>query len=136
MSYIDYLTKDEYTELGFGEVADFDNLLKRAILAINIYTQDFYSWVDFETDFKTRKQLVKRAAAFQVAYLDSSGVMTAEDRQLLGSVTVGRTSVSYRGGNYQTSAGRSENEQYNLSIDTLNALRKAGFSYSGVYYDR
>lgn len=125
VSDIDYLTQEEFAELGFEAVEGFAALVKRAELAINLFIGNFYDQVDFETDFIPRKAAIKQAVAFQVAYLDSSGIMTAEDKQSIGSVTVGRTSVSYR-----------EGQRHNLSADTLNCLRGAGFGYSRVSYDR
>lgn len=127
-----YLTAEEFAELGFKIDGDFDELVKRAELAVNLFIGNFYDQVDFETDFAPRKAAVKQAMAFQVAYLDSSGIMTAEDKQSIGSVTIGRTSVSYQRG----SVSYREGQLHNLSADTLNCLRGAGFGYAGVLYDR
>lgn len=131
-----YLTKKEFMAFGFDDTPDFASLVKRAELAINLYLNGFYNQVDFETDFEVRRALVKQAVAFQVAYLSSSGIMTAEDKQSITSMRVGRTSVSYRIGHQNVSKGRSEADRYNLSIDCLNALRQAGFGYKGVSCDR
>ena len=119
-----YLTKDEFAEMGFDEVADFDNLAKRAEIAINLYTQGIYQrYIDFDKEADYRKQAVKLAMAFQIAYLDCSGIMTADDKQAMASVSIGRTSISY--GNFQSgSAG----QRFNLSLDAENVLRQAGFS--------
>ena len=132
MITIAYLTKNEYIELGFEDVDDFDTLENRAEIAVDLFTQNFYAAVDFEKDFPIRKSAVKKAVAFQVAYLESSGIMTAEDKQTVASMTVGRTSVSFQNGNQ----GISEASGYNLSIDAENFLRQAGFGYLGVAYDR
>ena len=129
---IAYLTKDEFNKLGFDEVSDFEKLLKRADVAINLFLGNFYSAVDFERDYEPRKQAVKLAVAFQVAYLDTSGIMTADDKQSVASVSLGRTSVSYR----DTSSYSLEGARYNLSLDALNALKGAGFGFRGVGYDR
>ncbi len=132
MVVIVYLTKDEFLDLGFDEVEDFDKLEKRAEIAINLFLNGFYDFVDFEKEIEHRKKAVKLATAFQVAYLDVSGIMTADDKQSLSSVSLGRTSVSY-----QNSAHSDlESARYNLSLDALNALRSAGFGYKGVSYDR
>ena len=130
-----YLTKEEFDKLGFEVEGDFDKLLKRAELAIDAYIRDFYSLNSFDNDNKARKKAVKRATAFQIAYLDSSGIMTAEDRQSIASMSVGRTSVSYRSGS-QNSNSLSLGERYNLSRDAENWLRMAGFGSARVDYDR
>lgn len=129
---IAYLTKDEFKNLGFDEVDDFKKLLTKAEVAINLFLDGFYGIEDFETDFKTRKKAVKLATAYQVAYLDASGFTTAEDKQAVSTVILGRTHVSYRNG-----TGRPfESDRYNLSLDALNVLKAAGFGYRGVGYDR
>ncbi|KLJ51124.1 hypothetical protein AX244_02245 [Streptococcus agalactiae] len=128
-----YLTKDEFTkDFGFDEVNDFEKLLKRAEVSINLFLNGFYDFVDFEKEIEHRKQAVKVATAFQVAYLDASGIMTADDKQSVASVSLGRTSVSYK----DTSSVSLESARYNLSLDALNALKGAGFGYRGVGYDR
>lgn len=132
MVTIAYLTKDEFKNLGFDEVDDFKKLLTKAEVAINLFLDGFYGIEDFETDFKTRKKAVKLATAHQVAYLDASGFTTAEDKQAVSTVILGRTHVSYRNG-----TGRPfESDRYNLSLDALNVLKAAGFGYRGVGYDR
>ena len=129
---IAYLTQDEFNELGFDEVDDFEKLLTRAEVAINLFLDGFYDIKDFETDFKTRKKGVKLATAYQVAYLDASGIDTADDRQSASTVILGRTHISYHNG-----TGRPfESDRYNLSVDALNILKSAGFGYRGVGYDR
>lgn len=125
-----YLTREEFRGLGFDSVENFDQLLQRAEMTIDAYTRDFYSMNSFDTDIEARKKAVKRATAFQIAYLDSSGIMTAEDRQSIASMSVGRTSVSYRSGSLSLA------EKYNLSRDAENWLRMAGFGFARVDYDR
>lgn len=132
MVTIAYLTEKEFEDFGFDEVEGFDKLLKRAEVSVNLFLNDFYDFVDFEKEIEHRKKAVKMATAFQVAYLDASGIMTADDKQSVASVSLGRTSVSYRD-NSQTSL---ESARYNLSLDALNALKGAGFGYRGVGYDR
>lgn len=128
-----YLTQDEFTKLGFDEVENFEKLAKRAKIAIDLYTNGFYQkGIDFEKEIAYRKNAVKLAMAFQIAYLDSSGIMSAEDKQLASSVSIGRTSISY-----STSQSTSAGQRFNLSMDAENALRQAGFSLVvGVAYDR
>ncbi|HFI0254906.1 TPA: hypothetical protein ACGPBB_001534 [Streptococcus suis] len=130
---MDYLTREEFVELGFEIVDNFEALSKRAEIAINLYTQGFYQQGnDFEADVDFRKNAVKLAMAFQIAYLDGSGVMTADDKQSMTSVSIGRTSINYGAGR-SGSAG----QQFNLCLDAENALKSAGFSLIvGVAYDR
>ena len=132
MVTIVYLTKDEFKDFGFDEVNDFEKLLKRAEVSINLFLNGFYDFVDFEKEIEHRKQAVKLAVAFQVAYLDTSGIMTADDKQSVASVSLGRTSVRYK----DTSKTSLESARYNLSLDALNALKGAGFGFRGVGYDR
>ncbi|HFW7124718.1 TPA: hypothetical protein ACIDBC_000138 [Streptococcus pyogenes] len=129
---IAYLTQNEFEKLGFDDVENFEKLSKRAETAINLFLGDFYNSVDFETDYEPRKQAVKLATAYQVAYLDASGIMTADDKQSVSSVSLGRTSVSYK----DSSKISLESARYNLSLDALNVLKGAGFGYRGVGYDR
>lgn len=132
MVTIAYLTQDEFIKLGFDEVDDFEKLLKRAEVSINLFLNGFYDFVDFAKEIEHRKQAVKLATAFQVAYLDTSGIMTADDKQSVASVSLGRTTVSYK----STSQGSLESSRYNLSLDALNVLKGVGFGYRGVGYDR
>ncbi|BCK44620.1 hypothetical protein DAT300_01590 [Streptococcus suis] len=129
-----YLTKDEFVkDLGFDDVTNFDNLAKRAEVAINLYTQGIYQkHIDFDKEVEYRKSAVKLAMAFQIAYLDSSGIMTADEKQAMSSVSIGRTKIDY-GSQHRISAGK----QFNLCLDAENALKQAGFSLIvGVDYDR
>ena len=127
-----YLTETEFLKLGFEDVEDFEKLAARASLVVDLYIKNFYDFTDFETDFEPRRQAVKKAVAYQIAYLDSSGVMTAEDKSSLSSVTVGRTHVSYQNGSKSLNGG----QKYNLSLDALNWLTLAGFGCKAVGYDR
>lgn len=129
---IAYLTENEFKELGFDEVENFEKLRARAELAINMFIRNLYDFVDFEKELEYRKRAVKLATAFQIAYLDSSGIMTADEKQSVSSVSLGRTSISYK----STSKASTEGSRYNLSLDALNALKGAGYSYRGVCYDR
>ena len=127
-----YLTKDEFKDFGFDEVEEFEKLLKRAEIAINLFLNNFYSFVDFEKEIKHRKQAVKLATAFQIAYLDASGITTADDKQSVSTVVLGRTHITYKNSSYQSL----ESARYNLSLDALNTLKSAGFGFRGVGYDR
>lgn len=127
-----YLTESEFIGLGFDDVDDFDKLANRAEVTINLYTNGIYQrYIDFDKDFDFRKQAVKLAMAYQIAYLDSSGILSADDKQSLSSVSIGRTSISYKG------SQNTVNQRLNLSIDAENILKQAGFSLIvGVDYDR
>lgn len=127
-----YLTETEFLKLGFEDVEDFEKLRARASMIVDLYIKNFYDFTDFETDFDPRRQAVKKAVAYQIAYLDSSGVMTAEDKTSLASMTVGRTHVSYQSGSKSSNGG----QKYNLSLDALNWLTLAGFGCKAVGYDR
>nr|DAP40212.1 MAG TPA: Putative Head Tail Connector Protein [Caudoviricetes sp.] len=127
-----YLTETEFLKLGFEEVENFEKLRARASMVIDLYIKNFYDFTDFETDFEPRRQAVKKAVAYQIAYLDSSGVMTAEDKSSLSSMTIGRTHVSYQNGSKSSNGG----QKYNLSLDALNWLTLAGFGCKAVGYDR
>lgn len=127
-----YLTKDEYLKLGFEDVENFEKLEARAAMAVDLYIKNFYDFTDFATDFEPRKQAVKKAVAYQIAYLESSGIMTAEDKTSLASMTVGRTHVSYQNGSKSSHDGK----RFNLSLDALNWLTLAGFGCKAVSYDR
>lgn len=127
-----YLTETEFLKLGFEAVEDFEKLETRAAMAVDLYIKNFYDFTDFETDFEPRKKAVKKAVAYQIAYLDSSGIMTAEDKTSLASMTVGRTHVSYQNGSKSSNGG----QKYNLSLDALNWLMLAGFGCKAVGYDR
>ena len=132
MVTIAYLTQDEFKGFGFDEVDDFENILMRAEIAINLFLNNFYSFVDFEKEIGLRKQAVKLATAFQVAYLDASGITTADDKQSVSTVILGRTHITYKNSSSQSL----ESARYNLSLDALNTLKSAGFGYRGVGYDR
>lgn len=127
-----YLTETEFLKLGFEDVEDFEKLSARASLAVDLYIKNFYDFTDFDTDFEPRRQAVKKAVAYQIAYLDSSGIMTAEDKSSVASMTVGRTHVSYQNGSKSSNGG----QKYNLSLDALNWLTLAGFGCKAVGYDR
>lgn len=132
MVTIAYLTQDEFKDFGFDEVEGFEKLLTRAEIAINLFLNNFYSFVDFEKEIEHRKQAVKLATAFQVAYLDASGITTADDKQSVSTVVLGRTHITYKNSSNQSL----ESARYNLSLDALNALKSAGFGFRGVGYDR
>lgn len=126
-----YLTSNEYERLGFDEIDNFEQLEERASSVIDLYTDYFYSNVEFESDNPIRKNAVKQAIAYQINYMDSSGITTAEDKASLNSLSIGRTTINYS--NTQTNAIK---DSFNLSQDAINLLNSVGFGYKKAIYDR
>lgn len=129
---MNYLTLEEFKELGFAEIKDFSDLRQRAEMAIDLYTNYFYQNNNLEDDIPPRKKAVKLAIANQIRYLNESGILSAEDKINLNSVSIGRTTLNY--GNENNA--NQEASKFNLSLDTLNLLKSVGFGYRGVCYDR
>lgn len=127
-----YLSRSEFLDLGFDEVSDFDKLERLASYAVDLFTGNFYQFNDIEKDFHLRKRLVKRAMAFQISYLEQSGVLSAEDKQAISNMTIGRTRVDYQNSPNSAIYGK----QYNLSLDAIHWLEQAGFGSARVSYDR
>nr|DAX44937.1 MAG TPA: Putative Head Tail Connector Protein [Caudoviricetes sp.] len=126
-----YLTSNEYERLGFDEIDNFEQLEERASSVVDLYTDYFYSNVDFESDIPIRKNAVKQAIAYQINYMDSSGITTAEDKASLNSLSIGRTTI-----NYSNNTTNAIKDNFNLSQDTLNLLNSVGFGYKKAIYDR
>lgn len=126
-----YLTSNEYERLGFDEIDNFEQLEERASSVIDLYTDYFYSNVEFESDNPIRKNAVKQAIAYQINYMDSSGITTAEDKASLNSLSIGRTTI-----NYSNNTTNAIKDSFNLSQDTLNLLNSVGFGYKKAIYDR
>lgn len=126
-----YLTSNEYERLGFDEIDNFEQLEERASSVIDLYTDYFYSNVEFESDNPIRKNAVKQAIAYQINYMDSSGITTAEDKASLNSLSIGRTTI-----NYSNNTTNAIKDSLNLSQDALNLLNSVGFGYRKAVYDR
>lgn len=126
-----YLTSNEYERLGFDEIDNFEQLEERASSVIDLYTDYFYSNVEFESDNPIRKNAVKQAIAYQINYMDSSGITTAEDKASLNSLSIGRTTI-----NYSNNTTNAIKDSFNLSQDALNLLNSVGFGYKKAVYDR
>lgn len=126
-----YLTSNEYERLGFDEIDNFEQLEERASSVIDLYTDYFYSSVEFESDNPIRKNAVKQAIAYQINYMDTSGITTAEDKASLNSLSIGRTTI-----NYSNNTANVIKDSFNLSQDTLNLLNSVGFGYKKAIYDR
>nr|DAJ31506.1 MAG TPA: Putative Head Tail Connector Protein [Caudoviricetes sp.] len=131
---MNYITLEDYKELGFAEVDDFSDLRQRAEMAVDLYTNYFYQNNNLEDDFPPRKHAVKLAIANQIRYLNDTGILTAEDKHSLGSVSIGRTTINYGDGG--SSSAKAEASKFNLALDTMNLLKSVGFGYRGVCYDR
>lgn len=126
-----YLTSNEYERLGFDEIDNFEQLEERASSVIDLYTDYFYSNVEFESDNPIRKNAVKQAIAYQINYMDSSGITTAEDKASLNSLSIGRTTI-----NYSNNTTNAIKDSFNLSQDAINLLNSVGFGYKKAVYDR
>nr|DAM92355.1 MAG TPA: Putative Head Tail Connector Protein [Caudoviricetes sp.]DAT11066.1 MAG TPA: Putative Head Tail Connector Protein [Caudoviricetes sp.] len=126
-----YLTSNEYERLGFDEIDNFEQLEERASSVIDLYTDYFYSNVEFESDIPIRKNAVKQAIAYQINYMDTSGITTAEDKASLNSLSIGRTTI-----NYSNNTANAIKDNFNLSQDTINLLNSVGFGYKKAVYDR
>lgn len=126
-----YLTSNEYERLGFDEIDNFEQLEERASSVIDLYTDYFYSNVEFESDNPIRKNAVKQAIAYQINYMDTSGITTAEDKASLNSLSIGRTTI-----NYSNNTTNAIKDNFNLSQDTINLLNSVGFGYKKAVYDR
>lgn len=126
-----YLTSNEYERLGFDEIDNFEQLEERASSVIDLYTDYFYSSVEFESDNPIRKNAVKQAIAYQINYMDTSGITTAEDKASLNSLSIGRTTI-----NYSNNTANAIKDNFNLSQDTINLLNSVGFGYKKAIYDR
>lgn len=131
---MNYITLEEYKELGFAEIEEFSELKVKAEMAVDLYTNYFYQNNNLEDDFPPRKKAVKLAIANQIRYLNETGILTAEDKHSLGSLSIGRTTVNY--GSNGSSPAKIEASKYNLALDTMNLLKSVGFGYRGVCYDR
>lgn len=129
-----YLTLEEYKELGFVEIEEFSELKLKAEMAVDLYTNYFYQNNNLEDDFPLRKKAVKLAIANQIRYLNETGILTAEDKHSLGSLSIGRTTVNYGGSG--SNLAKIEASKYNLALDTMNLLKSVGFGYRGVCFDR
>ena len=129
-----YLTAEEFVKFKIGETpANFESLEHTARVSVDLYTRNLYHFVKLENDPEHRRQAVKLAMAYQIRYLEASGIMSADDKQALESVQIGRTSLKYS----DTSKQAQLAGQFNLSLDALNQLNAAGFGYIGaVDYDR
>src|SRR5690554_5339878 len=127
---MEYLTYDEYIQLGFAEIekTEFDRLLPKASDVIDSVTRSFYKFNDMESDVPFRREQFKKAVAAQIQYFYDMSGTSSHELEVAETVTIGRTTVS-------STRRNSSNETKKNSIisdDALMYLRDAGFFYSSV----
>lgn len=135
-----YLTYGEFKGLTSSDLfeSEFNRLLPLASMKLDYITQDFYSFVNLETDeVAFRKKKFKLAVALQIQNMAKTGIETADDAEnkpIAKSQNIGGTSVS------ETYANRNSNisDRYDLSIpkDVEECLASTGLLYKGVGYVR
>lgn len=127
---MDYLTYDEYIQLGFAEIekTEFDRLLPKASDVINSVTRDFYVFNDIEDDVPFRRERFKKAVGAQIEYFHDMGATSSHGLNEPFTVTIGRTTVSrgYRG------TSQDETQFSIVSPDVLMYLSGTGLLYRGV----
>ena len=55
---MNYITLEEYKDLGFAEVDDFSDLRQRAEMAVDLFTQLFLSMSRFRSGYPAKKKAV------------------------------------------------------------------------------
>ena len=124
---MDYLTYDEYIQLGFAEIekTEFDRLLPKASDVIDSITRYFYRYNDLDDDVPFRREMFKKAVAAQIQYFhDKGGTMNHEIVSPL-TVNIGRTSVLMGEKNQQRANAI-------ISSDAIRYLSGTGLLYCGV----
>ncbi|MGR3742118.1 hypothetical protein [Companilactobacillus sp. DQM5] len=132
-----YLTFAEFKKMGFDiDENNFDDLYKRAMDQLLIVTRRFYQFNDFEKDYTFRKDAYKLALAYQVMYMYSQSVSSADDvanKPNSVSQSIDGTSVSKTFSN--TTSSNSSGVSRAVSQEALNQLSGTGLLYRGVEYD-
>ena len=124
-----YLEEQEFLDLGFSPVDEFDTLRMRAEHLIDTYVDNYYTTTSFDEDYDIRTDAVKLALAYQIDYMNQTGSLSAEDTTNIKSVSIGRTRVEYADVSHgATNSG--------LSTDAQTILVSVCFGYRGVSYDR
>ena len=124
-----YLEEQEYIDLGFSQVDEFETLRMRAEHLIDAYVDNYYTTTSFDEDYDIRTDAVKLALAYQIDFMNQTGVLSAEDKSSIQSISIGRTRVEYADGSHGASNS-------GLSADAQRILESVGFGYRGVLYDR
>ncbi len=127
---MEYLTYDEYIQLGFAEIekTEFDRLLPKASDVVDSVTRSFYKFNDMENDVPFRREQFKKAVAAQIQYFYDMGGTSSHELNEAQTVTIGRTTVS------TSNRNSSQEEQKNklISDDVFMYLRYTGLLYCGV----
>ncbi|MEQ7217828.1 hypothetical protein ABQD64_05300 [Vagococcus fluvialis] len=128
----EYLTEEEYKEMGFATIASpfsFDNLLMRASLILDSKTRNHFNFINYEDDFEWRVDKFKKAVGMQIEYfIQNEATSTSQMNDRPMNVTIGRTTVS-RGGKAQTIEG----SEVTLECpDLAIVLEGTGLLYRGV----
>ena len=53
---MNYITLEEYKDLGFAEVDDFSDLRQRAEMAVDLFTNYFYQCHEFRSGYPAKKK--------------------------------------------------------------------------------
>lgn len=127
------LTLEEYEKRGnYSDIAqeDFDKLLNKAKNLLDVITNSFYRFNDFDTDNEWRKERVKQALVSQIDYFKETGKTTAEGlNSTPQSVSLGRTTIS-QSSRYNASGS---NESKPIISDEMEIyLQGTGLLYRGI----
>lgn len=123
-----YLTEQEYKNMGFADIAEpfnFDNLLTKASMMLDVLTLNFYKKHDLSEDKSFRAERFKMAVATQINHYIEVDATTTSELEDFESVTIGRTSVKY--------ANKSKGKLNALqSDDVMTLLSTTGLLNRGV----
>lgn len=128
-----YLTLAEYTTDGnYRDIAqdEFTKLLNKAESLLDVITNSFYRFTNFDTDNEWRKKRVKRALISQIDYFKETGKTTTEGlNSSPQSVSLGRTTIS-QSSRYNASGS---NESKTIISDDMEIyLQGTGLLYRGI----
>lgn len=127
------LTIEEYKSNGnYSDITpeEFEKLLNKAKNLLDVITNSFYRFNDFDTDNEWRKERVKQALISQVDYFKETGKTTTEG--LNGtpqSVSLGRTTISQSSRYNATGSNESKSV---ISEEMEIYLQGTGLLYRGV----
>lgn len=102
---MNYLTFDEYD----GDKINYTQYVDKAEAVLDYVTNHFYQNIDFESDHEVRKEAYKKAISAQINYFAEKGGDTSAALELPNSVSIGRTSISYRSSYYSKETGQADN---------------------------